>query len=334
MTEPSVAEMIRRSRIERRRAHRLAALRRWAPKCTVIGLTLAVVAWSVVAGPLHAKVMGTSVATRQTSVPQTTTSGPTTSSTIALADAVYRPGDCVRWDQDQPSARERLTTVVPCSSPHLIEIVGAVTVPGGASAAFPAEAEWTAFAPQLCGPLMQPYLGYALDPAGRFGTGEIHPSTEGWSLGQRKMWCGLTGRGPDGSVWTDQKFPTFAGAVKGRDQAYVRAAGTCLALTLDGHVGEPVACTEPHAVEITGVATLTTADFPATDQAWSAAAGAPCEQAAVQFAGGRLPTGFRGGWLTFEAGSWAAGRRVVECTAARYDANGHIITGSGSVRSP
>lgn len=334
MTEPSVAELIRRSRIERRRAHRIAALKRWAPKSTVIAATLAVAAWSVLAGPLHTKVMGASLATPQTAVPQTTMSGPTTSSTIALADAVYRPGDCVRWNQDQPSSGERLTTVVPCSSPHLIEIVGEVTVPGGDSAPFPTEAQWTAFAPQFCGPLMQPYLGYALDPAGRFGTGEIHPLTDGWSMGRRKMWCGITGRGPDGSVWFDQKFPTFAGSVKGQDQTYLRAPGTCLAWTLDGRVGGAIACVQPHAAEITGVVTLTTAELPETDEAWRAAAAAACEQSALQFAGGRLPSGVTGSWLTFEASSWAAGRRVVECTAMTLDATGHMTPESGSVRAP
>lgn len=338
MTEPSVAEMIRRSRIERRRAHRIAALKRWAPKSTVLAATLAVAAWSVVAGPLHTKVMGASVATPQSTPPttplQTTSSAPTTSTTIGLVDAVYRHGDCVRWNQDQSSAGERLTTVVPCSSPHLIEIVGEVTVPAGNTAPFPSGPEWTTLGLQLCGPLMAPYLGYALDPAGRFGTGEIRPSPDGWSMGRRQMWCGITGRTPDGTVWSDQRFPPFAGSAKGQDQTFLHAVGTCLAWTLDGRMGDTVACPQPHAVEITGVAPLTTADLPQTAQAWSAAVGAACEQTTLQFAGGRLPSGVTSGWLSFEAASWAAGRRVVECTAARFDATGRITPETGSVRAP
>ncbi len=338
--EESLAEMIERSRRFRRRAHRVAALRRWAPRVVVFGLTFAVAGWSAVSGPLRTLMRPPAAAAPVpppgTTVPPTTaaSTGPTTSSTIAIASRSYHVGDCVRWDQGASPALERQTSVVPCSDTHLIEIIGGARIPAGDLAPFPDEAQWDAYRQQLCAPMAQPYLGYPLDPAGRYGIASLQPLERAWRSGERQLWCGLGARWPDGRpASSTQVFYAFTGSVKGADQTYLFGTGTCLALTADGRFGDSVPCTQPHGSEITGTTAVTAATFPATDQAWAAAVGAACQQVTSRYVGGTLPAGVTASWLTVEESSWAAGRRVVECTAVRFGSSGHLEAASGSVRA-
>jgi hypothetical protein len=327
--EPSVEEIIRQSRRARRRAHRVAALRRWFPKAVVMAGVAVVTAWSVVAGPLHSTLTGAGSHASAAALPPTPTSS--TSTTIALTGTQYSRGDCVSWDQRVLPSLERATHVVPCSGLHLIEIIMAVTVPGGQAAPFPTEAEWQTFNDRLCGPLVLPYLGYPLDPAGQYLVEDIHPLPSGWSYSDRTMWCGIGAVWPSGIVHTADQFSPFAGTVKGHDQTYLYGTGTCLAQGSETRLGDTISCSEPHVVEITGTVAITNGVLPATDQAWENAVGSRCHDVTLRYAGGHLPVGVTSNLLPVEASSWAAGRRTVECVAERPDGNGQLTAMSGSV---
>jgi Septum formation len=333
MAEPSVEEMIRRSRIARRRAHRAVAFKRWLPKIIVVAAAGTVAVWGIVAGPLHTRRRHpTALNAAVPAVATTTTAASsTTSTTLALEERSYNPGDCVTWDQAASSQR-RVTRVVPCTQAHLMEMTGHVTMSGGPTAPYPTPAQWDQVLHGQCGELIAPYLGYPLDPDGRFAAADIKPLPDAWAQQYREVWCGIEAAWPDGqphpSGWTNP----FKGVVKGQDQTYLIPAGTCLGLDLDGTVGAAVPCAGTHAVEVTGAFTVNVASLPASDQAWVTAVGSGCQAATLWYAGGRLPPGMSAGSLQISPTSWAAGRRKVECTAVRYGTTGQLLPTSGSVR--
>jgi hypothetical protein len=327
------ADFIRRSRIARRRAHRAAALKRWVPKIVLLCGAAGVAAWSYLAGPLHNVGKSPSV-TAGSTVSTTPSAAPVSTSTTEdyLSRKAYRPGDCVTWNQNT-SDYLHATHVVPCTATHLIEIVHYAQIPTASPAPFPTQAEWSSLFDQLCGPLVTPYLGYALDPDGRFTISTISPSRASWAVSDRDLWCGIGARWPSNQTHrSDEDYP-YSGVTRGQDQTYLFGVGTCLSLTLDGRFGDPVPCPEPHGAEITGSAPIIAATMPVNDQTWWTAIGPACSRETIAYAGGRLPAGMTTSFLQIGQASWAAGRRVVECTAVRFDANGHVIVTGGTVRA-
>jgi Septum formation len=259
----------------------------------------------------------------------TTVPGPgsTTSTTIALVGRSYSPGDCVTWDQNNPGLWSTETRVVPCSSTHLVEIVGRAALTDMSS--YPSEQQWAQIREERCAPEVAPYLGHGLDPFGKFGVGFLYPLPNAWAAGSREIWCGIAARPAAGTDLSLRQFQTFAGAVKGQDQTYLYGTGACLPMT----PGPSVPCTGPHGVEVSGTADLHgQVQRPRTSSEWAAAVGPACDTAGRSYVGGTYPVGVRWGWLNIEESSWSAGRRIVECTVGVYDANNNLVVSPGPIR--
>jgi hypothetical protein len=254
----------------------------------------------------------------------------TTTTIVALERRDYRVGDCVTWDQ-RPAAEQRVTHVVSCAAPHLIEIAGSID----ASAQFkryPTDAQWHQFFAQDCLPSVRSLLGRPLDPIGRFTTSGIKPLAHAWEIGDRKAWCGV-------EAVIDRPHPdpnaldAFRGKVEGASQVRLARVGACLAPTSPFSVP----CKGPHQYEITGYVDLAgvVAQPPALDddRGWEHLVGARCANVGRPYLGHALAADARFGWLEIPRASWAAGRRTVECTVARYDASNKAILTSGSLKA-
>jgi len=335
VTDSSTEDFIRRSRIARRRAHRLAALKRWLPRIGALAVAVAIAAWSFLAGPLRHAIVATHARKlaqgQSTTVSPTATPGSTTSSTIALALRSYNVGDCVVWDQS-PSLGARPTKVVPCEGAHLLEVVGMVNLPPGP---YPTEAQWATFRSTYCTPLINRYLTYPIDTDGRFSVSALEQFPGPWAEGFRTMWCGIGSRPLNFGVVPADELVSFSGSAKGKDQTYLADPGTCLSAEPDGTLGSAVACSQPHTAEVTGSAPLhgLTA-FPQSRAEWNAGVGAGCDTVTRAWDGGAVPPGVVSTSLQFGRSSWDAGRRVVDCIADRPDANGHLLPISGSLHRP
>ncbi|MCK9930390.1 septum formation family protein [Frankia sp. Mgl5] len=127
----------------------------------------------------------------------------------------WTAGHCYTWLQrDAGSAVDD----VPCAGRHLFEVVGPLdvesTYPGGEP--YPSPAEWYALGEWHCEPLVTAYLGYGLDPSGRFAMNILHPGEPEWNAGERDIVCGLSLRpAPE----TPNEVPDLEGQVRGADQA-------------------------------------------------------------------------------------------------------------------
>jgi hypothetical protein len=239
-----------------------------------------------------------------------TSSGAATSTTITLGGTDrFHPGDCVTWDQSSTLSPDgRPTSIVPCDSAHLGEILGYQEI-SGLGNAWPGDPVLVQYSHTHClGPAEQ-YLGYPLDPAGRFGVAAVLPTQLGWESGQRTMWCDLQLRGSAPTV------ASFTGSVKGANQSLLFAVGTCLPVAS----GDPVPCTQPHGTEVTGNVDLTgkTTTWPGSQAQLQALVGGPCGQLAIAYLGGAYPPGVQSGWSDLAATSWAAGRRIVQCIVGK-----------------
>jgi hypothetical protein len=204
----------------------------------------------------------------------------------------------------------------------------------------PSLTEWqnTIF-PKFCNGPTQAYLGYTLDPAGRFLITTIFPSSDGWAQGRRTIWCGVAEHGPQGTP-APTGFATvhFTGRVKGADQTYLYATGVCLPLVTGTLTfGAIVDCASPHIAEISGTTKLSAAQMPGTAQEWNTAPHPSCVTVTEAYLGGKVQLGTAAAASAFQvsvvplpASSWAAGERMVNCFIARLDTAGHLapITGS------
>ncbi|MCK9893560.1 septum formation family protein [Frankia sp. AgB32] len=233
----------------------------------------------------------------------------------------WTSGHCYTWDQ-----RNTQTSVadVSCAGPHLFEAVGDLDLgrayPVGRS--FPGPEQWGAIASRHCDPLITPYLGYSLDPAGRFAAGTIHPLRSGWEAGTRRVVCGLIARSRN----SDTSMPVFGGQVRGADQAFTYPAGTCFRLDGEGRDVE-VDCAQPHHAQSVGPATL--ADIPGgeppSQARFTELASAACGPLLDPYL--RQPR-FGGavvnrGWQVLADESWRAGTRATTCTVRFSDAAGN-----------
>ena len=255
--------------------------------------------------------------------------GTTSSTALELQQGEYSKGDCVTWDQT-PIGGPQQTTVVPCNTPHLIEMSARVDVTGRFDH-YPTDAEWLVFANRDCLTSAQSLLGAPLDPSGKYTTGFIRPARDGWEQGQRSVWCGVELAKDHPTARPGDAVP-FRGKVEGSAQAYLRAVGRCFTTTSPF----AVPCSKSHLVEITGYVDLSddkTKPPPVSDnRAWNALVGSKCANVGRVYLG-HEPTGNEGtGWEPILPASWDAGRRTVECTVGRYDKNGTALLSSGSLK--
>jgi hypothetical protein len=65
--------------------------------------------------------------------------------------------------------------------------------------------------------------------------------------------------------------------------------------------------------------------------ATASAVGQACDSLGVQYMGGPLSSGVRGGWLYPAVSGWASGERSVNCTLMTVDASGNPTTSTGSL---
>jgi hypothetical protein len=251
--------------------------------------------------------------------------GSTTSSTFDLARRSYQRGDCVRWDQSADARATRETKVVSCDEPHLIEITGRTTMP--ILKAYPTEAEWRGIIDNgECGKQVAAYLGGAIDPYGRFGVGVLQPTSEGWAVGDREIWCGVQIASFDRH--SDTEAEPFTGKAQEQPQGFVYPVGTCLAASDATEGMGRVPCSEPHTYETVGDVDAGKAFStpPGPDSAaWATKLTPACTTVARTVFGGPPPKGVEILVGAIDPASWRTGQRRAECHVARYDAARKLV---------
>lgn len=233
------------------------------------------------------------------------------------------PGTCLTWTR----ADAVDTALVDCAQPHLFEQAGTVQLAD--QVALPDDSTWRQLVDERCGPVVMTYLNDVFDPDGRYRVGALKPSPSKWEQGDRELRCGLQSASRSGALYP------MSGRVAEGDQAAVQEAGVCLAI--DGpRVGDPVACSGPHALETVGIVDMA-ADFPngfpaVADQ--DAYLQPKCNEIAAAYAGG--PTVVTDKkltvyWNNISEESWAAGTYRANCNVAALlpDRSGFApVTGS------
>ncbi len=217
---------------------------------------------------------------------------------------------------------------MPCTQAHLVEIAGHIDLSARLEA-YPTETAWDKVFDHDCLPTLHALIGAPLDPIGRFASGGIRPLADAWADGQRTVWCSaqLATAHPNSPTLTP-----FTGKVEGVSQNELIVVGTCLTAAAP----TTVPCTKPHTGEVAGYVDLSgvtnTPPGLDDDNAWSTLVGDKCARSAHAYLGHDLSRDEVAGWIPILAASWAAGRRVVECSVARLDAGNHAITTVGSLR--
>lgn len=250
----------------------------------------------------------------------------TSSTAVQLADRFYNRGDCVRW-ATAPTAQTVSTIVVPCSQPHLIEIVSEANIPASVSG-YPDDEEWINLAKVLCARSVTSYLGYRLDPAGRFQIQSIDPTLDGWDQDVRTLWCGI-GVGSSGGTISN----LFTGVVRGQSQEFLYPIGTCLSAISPGGPTSSISCIQPHSLEVAGNGSLASlSQLPQGSSAFSEAVQSQCAVIAAQYVGGALSSKVQWGWLNLSQTNWDAGDRTVQCTVEAVDRSGSPTVSTGSLQ--
>jgi hypothetical protein len=255
--------------------------------------------------------------------------GPATTSTTIfhLERRTYALGDCVAFDQ-RPGEDTRETQVVNCDRPHLIEMTMGLNL-GDRFDHFPTEAEWQTVFDHDCAPGTRRLIRGPLDPLGRYFPTAITPSRESWIHGDRDVWCGVGAVSLTRPPRKSMLMP-FTGKVEGTPQARISPIGSCW-----GDSEYEIPCSQSHRWEVAGYTNLTgkVAQPPALndDHAWGLLVGDACHVVAVRYLGHEPSNDQRAGWEPIEPGSWAAGRRTVECTVAHYQGT-HDVPTVGSMR--
>ncbi|MFC7618528.1 septum formation family protein [Actinokineospora soli] len=221
---------------------------------------------------------------------------------------------------------------VDCVEPHLFEVTSTIDV----AAEFPEDApppdvaRWQELAVQKCTPGVTDYLGGKLDPHGRYKVNALKPSPAQWEDGDRKLRCGVQTASRSGAMLPG------TGSAAGADQSGIHEPGTCLAL--DGQtIGDPVPCSEPHAVEIVGNVDLSKAfkgDYPAEDKQIEKAIEL-CEAVTNKYTNNTDLA--KKGLIPYpdalKEESWIAGSRKVDCkVAAKLKDGSGLAPVTGSVR--
>ena len=224
-------------------------------------------------------------------------------------------GDCVR---SIGPGHARQAVAVSCADPHLFEVAGLVDV-STTMASAPTDVEWRALLASRCPDLLRAYVGPSYDPFGPLRLRFSAPTALEWARGDHVGECLVhTGTDAAGSV------VAFVGTVDEVNQTPALAVGQCLAgpATIDV-AAIPVACTEPHDMQVLG--SLPLGDrfehYP-SDEQW---AGLDQEcKASRQATLGPSPTAASGAALTGSALripvlSWLAGRRLAACVFVEHD---------------
>ncbi|GAB3286120.1 septum formation family protein [Parasphingorhabdus pacifica] len=244
-----------------------------------------------------------------------------------------KAGDCLNWTQADAADIEQAR----CNSPHLFEVTGRADLGPefAGEAPYPASEQWQELKQEHCTGVAREYLQGGFDPNGRFSVGAFTPSEEGWNSGDRELHCGLQQPGPSGKLYR------FEDRVANLDQSDVYQVGKCLGINGTA-VWEPVRCTEPHSVEITGLVDLG-AQFPdgyPAEEDQDNFLATRCGELTAEFAGSPTAVEEKGlvaYWDTVPPESWEAGSHKVNCkvSAQLPDGSGLApVTGSvkGEVR--
>ncbi|WP_045878693.1 septum formation family protein [Pseudofrankia sp. DC12] len=265
------------------------------------------------------------------------TSDPGGSPGLAARD--YRRGHCYRWDD---AATYTEVDEVTCDSAHLFESAADDTVSLAAElplgAGYPAEDQWTDIVTRRCRQTVEQFLGYPLDPHGRFYLGSIRPTDEGWQTGDRKLVCGLNGYSPGVPAPAGQ-LDLFSGKAEGADQSWVYPAGTCLS-SADGtgQDTEAVSCAAPH--QYVAIGNVHLSDPPGAAPPADASFTRQAEQRCAAVARGALGGSFREtptvrlGWYTIAPESWRAGTRGFTCTVRYTDGSDKLRNVTGDQLHP
>ncbi|WP_157734982.1 septum formation family protein [Pseudofrankia inefficax] len=250
----------------------------------------------------------------------TLTASPTaaTDPPAELADRAYQRGHCYLWDQTADLAR---VDEVTCDSPHLFEAAADGTVSIADEfplrAGYPTEDQWQDIEKRYCLATVEKFLGYPLDPHGRFHNGAIRPAEDSWQAGRRVLHCGLNGSVP-GQVVTNGDQQLFSGKIEGADQAWVYPVGTCVSAPDASQTTHVVPCAEPHRSVAIGTGRL-----PDTPDGAPPSLASFVQQAAARCAAvarGALGQSFREttteriGFYPIDPESWRAGTREFTCT--------------------
>jgi hypothetical protein len=248
---------------------------------------------------------------------------------VPASVAAASAGTCLDWRE--PDAAD--IHPASCGQPHLFEVTGKADLSADftKTAPFPDTDQWEQLKQQRCTQVSSQYLGGRLDPHGRFSVGAFTPSAQSWRNGDRTLHCGLQQPGPSGRLYQ------FTGRVADLDQSDTHPVGRCLGINGQA-VTDPVQdCSEPHAVEITGLVNLGEQfrDFPEpSDQDDFLAA--RCTDLTAQYAGSRTSAADKGlivYWDTLSLQSWEAGSRQVNCkVSAQLPDGSGLAPVSGSIR--
>lgn len=238
------------------------------------------------------------------------------------------PGDCLTWPADNPGKPSK----VDCAQQHYFEVAGVIDTSAYPGTEFSSNAPWpgtdwfSTFRDEHCPTAVSAYLGGKLDPQGRFSVGLMYPSAEQWSDGERALRCGLQLSDSQG------RLQPFLGKVGSQDQSLQWPAGTCIGINAQRQPTDAVACSEPHAFQVTAVV-----DLSGTFGAANSGAPAPsvdkqnaqltkiCPDLTDTFFGGDAKfakTTLNVQWSTIAEPSWAAGSRKVVCYVGLPDAGG------------
>ncbi len=244
----------------------------------------------------------------------------------------YLPGRCYSWPRGGTSP---LVHDVPCEDVHHFEAVGATNIRDDypAGAAYPTPAQWEAVSTRYCIPMIERYLGYRLDPDGRFRPGLMRPLENAWKTNQRAISCGISA----GTRSDPPEFVPFEGGAHGADQSFVYPTGPCLRRENDGLFGE-VPCGAPHHAESVGPLTAPETDdgAPPSDTWLDARLGPRCAELAAP----HLEVGHFGDalvnaqWSRIGPESWRTGTRRTTCFVGFTDEAGSPVPVTGSITAP
>lgn len=235
------------------------------------------------------------------------------------ASVVFRnaqSGTCLSWPPNAPDK----PSFVQCRSDHLFEVAKPVGM--------------NSFG-EPCQLAVREYLGTRYDPSSRFTISVLWAGdADGTKAGGQTLLCGLQLLGPDG------KPIPFKGRIVDIDQSKVWPTGTCLGIDSSNRSTDiPVACTAPHALEVTGAVSLAER-FPGglpSDADQRAFIGEACTRVADAYlAPATLArSGLSLGYETLSPASWTAGSKQVSCSIGRPAAQGWTpVTSSARNLSP
>ena len=244
--------------------------------------------------------------------------GPTSTTIQRLHSDTYAKGECLTWRRGTSGATS--AKVVPCNTPHLMEMVGAR--PLMRARRYPSPDEWSGFVKGACTAPLARYWNHAVDPVGVYEVTAIIPLESAWSQGDQRVQCSISSTLRDAS---GQSVPLTARA-DANNQALLYPVGTCLGTVPPGAGFSQVDCGAPHLAEVTGAADLTgLVEHAPSAEELSGLLHAQCVPAAEAYLGRPLDGDLVSGQLEVAPESWAAGTRKVSCILGRRSGDGRTF---------